>query len=60
MSRIRPVEPYDLPQVASLFESVMRSGGRTPPPLLAAYFERTLLDNPWADPEIPSLVYEGG
>jgi hypothetical protein len=37
----------------------MRSGGRTPPPRLAAYFERTLLDQPWADPEIPSLVYEG-
>jgi hypothetical protein len=59
LSRIRPVEREDLPQVASLFESVMRSGGRTPPPLLAAYFERTWLDQPWADPEIPSLVYEG-
>lgn len=59
MSRIRPVEREDLPQVASLFESVMRSGGRTPPPLLAAYFERTWLGQPWADPEIPSLVYEG-
>ena len=59
MSRIRPVSAEDLPQVASLFESVMRSGGRTPPPRLAAYFERTLLDQPWADPEIPSLVYEG-
>jgi hypothetical protein len=59
VSRIRPVERSDLSQVASLFESVMRSGGRTPPPGLAAYFERTLLDQPWADPEIPSLVYEG-
>jgi hypothetical protein len=59
VSRIRPVSAEDLPQVASLFEMVMRSGGRTPPPRLAAYFERTLLDTPWADPEIPSLVYEG-
>jgi len=58
VSRIRPFERDDLPGVASLYESVMRSGGRTPPPLLGAYFERTLLDHPWADPEIPSLVYE--
>src|SRR5215216_3105786 len=34
----------------------MRSGSRTPPRQLADYFER-LLDHPWADPEIPSLVY---
>jgi hypothetical protein len=59
VSSIRPVAAEDLRQVASLFELVMRSGGRTPPPRLAAYFERTLLDQPWADPEIPSLVYEG-
>jgi hypothetical protein len=38
----------------------MRSGGRTPPPALAAYFERTWLDHPWADPELPSLVCEAG
>jgi GNAT superfamily N-acetyltransferase len=31
----------------------------SPPPAgLARYFERTLLDHPWADPGIPSLVYE--
>ena len=36
----------------------MRSGRITPPPGLAAYFERTLLDHPWADAEVPSLVYE--
>jgi hypothetical protein len=58
VSRIRPVERDDLPTVASLFEAVMRSRGRQPPPRLAAYFARTWLDHPWADPEIPSLVYE--
>lgn len=36
----------------------MRSGGSAPPPGLVPYFERTLLDHPWADPELPSLVYE--
>ena len=58
MTRIRPVERSDLPAVASLYERVMRSGDGRSPPLLAAYFERTWLDHPWADPEIPSLVYE--
>ena len=49
----------DLPQVAALYELVARSGSRTAPPGLAAHFGRTLLDHPWADPEIPSLVCEG-
>ena len=57
-SRIRPLERDDIPQVAGLYELVMRSGSRTPSPGLADYFERTILDYPWADPQIPSLVYE--
>jgi hypothetical protein len=58
MTTIRPLGRSDLPQVTSLYERVMRSGSDTPPPRLGAYFERTLFDHPWADPEIPSLVYE--
>jgi hypothetical protein len=54
---IRPLERDDLDQVTSLYEHVARSGSRTPPPRLAAYFEETFFDHPWADPEIPSLVY---
>jgi hypothetical protein len=42
----------------TLYECVVRSGTRAPPPRLAEYFERTFFDCPWADPEIPSLVYE--
>lgn len=57
MGQIRPLERGDLEQVTSLYEHVARSGSRTPPPRLAAYFEETFLDHPWADPEIPSLVY---
>lgn len=59
MSQIRPVERADLPQVAQLYERMVRSGRPTPPRGLAPYFERTLLDHPWADPDIPSLVLEG-
>ena len=57
MDLIRPLERSDIPEVVSLYELVSRSGSRTPPPRLGEYFERTLLDHPWADPEIPSLVY---
>jgi hypothetical protein len=56
---IRPLERADLPRVASLYEHVARSGSRTAPAGMVAYFERFFLDHPWADPEIPSLVYEG-
>src|SRR5437899_1291604 len=58
MASIRPLERGDVAEVASLYESVVRSGSRTPAPGLARYFERTLLDHPWADPDVPSLVYE--
>lgn len=55
MSAIRPFARNDLEEVAALYELVMRSGG-PPPPGLAAYLQRVLIDQPWADPEIPSLV----
>jgi hypothetical protein len=54
---IRPFARADAPEVAKLYELVMRSGRSDPPPGLARYFERILLDQPWADDEIPSLVY---
>jgi hypothetical protein len=54
---IRPLRREDLPEVAGLYELVFRSGSRTPQPGLIGYFQRTLLDHPWADPQIPSLVY---
>ena len=55
-SRIRPLERDDIPALARLYQVVMRGGGETPA-FLAPFFERTLLDQPWADPTIPSLVY---
>jgi hypothetical protein len=58
MTGIRPCTRDDLPRVAVLYEQVMRSGSTAPPPGLVPFFERTLFDHPWADPEIPSLVYE--
>jgi hypothetical protein len=57
MSVIRALRRDDIPSVASLYEAIARSGSDVPAQGLASYFERTLLDHPWADPEIPSLVY---
>lgn len=58
MTQIRPARIDDLDDVARLYEQVMRSGSRVAPPGLAEHFRRNLLEHPWADPEIPSLVYE--
>ena len=62
MTEIRPLKREDLDEVAHLYELVMREGAPTPPPFLVGFFEQTLLDHPWADPEISSLVCrtEGG
>jgi hypothetical protein len=60
VSGVRQVERADLQQVAGLYERTVRSGRPTPSPGLVSYFERTLLDHPWADPEIPSLVFDAG
>ena len=54
------MERGDLEQVAALYEHVARSGSRTAPPGLMPYFEEFFFDHPWADPEIPSLVYVDG
>ncbi len=58
MNVIRPLERRDIPQVASLIEVRLGSGSPIPSPGLERFLERTLLDHPWADPEIPSLVYD--
>lgn len=57
MSAIRPLLRRDLPRIASLFECVMGSGSRAAPPGLEDCLAR-LLDHPWAEPDIPSLVCE--
>lgn len=56
MSPIRPLDPDDLPRVASLYERTVRSGSPSPTPGLLAHFHR-LLEHPWSDPELPSLVH---
>jgi hypothetical protein len=57
LSSLRPLERGDLEQVAALFLRVVRPGGGESVEQTATYFERTTLDHPWADPELPSLVF---
>ena len=56
VSPIRELERRDLAEVARLHADA----GEGYVEGLLAFFERTLLDHPWADDEIPSLVYEEG
>ena len=57
MSEMRPMRRDEIPEVAELYKVVDASDWRIPPAELAPWLERTLFDNPWFDPEIPSLVY---
>jgi hypothetical protein len=54
MAEIRPLERSDLPAVATLL------AGNLPVPMPEAqvpdFLARTLLDDPWSDPDLPSLV----
>jgi hypothetical protein len=54
---VRPLDRGDLPAVSRLFARAL-APTRPSPAEQAAWFARTLLDHPWVDPEIPSLVCE--
>jgi hypothetical protein len=56
MDSIRPVEIEDLPAIASLIELAFRSGSAEPARGLTDYLHRILVDHPWVDRDIPSLV----
>jgi hypothetical protein len=53
----RALEERDYPAVANLYERVVRSGSSQAAPGLEDYFRR-LDGGPWADPDIPSLVWD--
>jgi GNAT superfamily N-acetyltransferase len=58
MTPIRPLERDDLPAVAALYADFMAWDHAATVPGLVDYFTRTLLEDPFADPDIPALVYE--
>jgi hypothetical protein len=58
MAEIRPLEAADLPAVTALFEANLPAWtlkGR-----LSEFLQATLLDDPWRDDELPSLVATDG
>src|SRR3954469_6122202 len=52
---IRPLARDDLPAVGALLSAHLAP---PPAPDLERFLAATLLDDPWADPELPSLVAE--
>ncbi|MGA2184813.1 MAG: GNAT family N-acetyltransferase [Bryobacteraceae bacterium] len=57
MREIRPFTEEFASAAATLYFRAMRGQSRPPGTALPRYFCEILLDNPWATPEIPSLVY---
>jgi hypothetical protein len=47
----------EIPEVAALYREVDDSDWRIPASELLGFFRRIMLDDPWADPEIPTLVH---
>jgi hypothetical protein len=56
--RLRPFRPDDIPAVAALRQRVFRFSERTDLHALTAYCERVFCRHPWADEDLPSLIYE--
>ena len=59
MSDVRALESADIPAVADLFRAAMGPENELSRPWLADFLRATLLESPWLDPEIPSLVATG-
>ncbi|WP_232667179.1 hypothetical protein [Pseudonocardia sp. TRM90224] len=58
---IRPYIPADAPQAIALHRKTLTGGKPLAPAadtFMTAFYERVLFDSPWADPALPSLVYE--
>ena len=57
MSEVRPMTQDEIPQIAELYRVVDDSDWRIPPSEVAGFFQRILVEDPWADAEIPTLVH---
>jgi GNAT superfamily N-acetyltransferase len=56
--RLRPFEPNDIVRIASLYNKIFEGGDGKPSNRLCGYFEELFFKNPWADPLVPSWLYE--
>ena len=55
---VRPLARDDLPAVAALYQRVIVGAATPPPGRLVRALERATLGHPWAEADLPSLVYE--
>jgi hypothetical protein len=60
VSEIRALATDEIGQIAELYRFVDNSDWRIPAPEVPTWLRRTLFDDPWADPEIPTLVHVEG
>jgi hypothetical protein len=58
MHRIRPLAGDDLPALTRLYQKTWGDPGQPPDTRFVGYLEQLLLQNPWRDPAVPSLIYE--
>jgi hypothetical protein len=57
MEEIRPFEAEQASEAANLYLGAVRGQKRPAPQYLIDYFREVYLENPWASPDITSLVY---
>ena len=55
---VRALSERDVPALVALRRSAFRHSERATAGALTAFFHTVFFQNPWRDPEIPSLVYE--
>jgi len=58
MTAIRALEQPDLERAAAVFDLMLGSGRGRPEPAFVDFLTRALFEDPWADPELPSLLAE--
>jgi len=58
LNSIRPLQPDDMPAVASLYAELEGRDTTLSYPGFERFFGRVLTESPFVDPEIPSLVFE--
>jgi hypothetical protein len=58
MARVRPFLREDIPAMVALRGKAFRRARHATPEAMARYVERIFFDGPFADPDLPSLVYE--
>jgi hypothetical protein len=57
---LRPLTKDDIPQVADLYRTVLRSRKPPVPSVIKSNLRELYFSNPWIDPTIPPLVYDAG